>query len=179
MKIITANHTRTCHRAARLSIFAVIAALGLLATPALAASPHPKRGAHFRGRTSEGTVNGFFAPVTFTVSNSGGSLTSFRYSALGCFGAGGFQPGVDYFTRPGFIISVGKVKVSASGHFSATGAVSAHSGFGNTTTTISAVSGSFTKPTSAKGTITFSQKITGKFSQTCGPARVAFTATAH
>lgn len=178
MQSIAAGQTRTPRRAARPSTFAAIAALGLLATPAFAASAHPKRGAHFGGRTSAAPVNGFFAPVTFTVSKNGGSLIGFRYSTFGCFGSGGFRLGIDYYAHPEFIISAGKVKLS-SGRFSATGAVSAHSGFGNTTTTTSSVSGSFTKPTSAKGTITFSQKIKGKFSSTCGPAKLGFSATAR
>lgn len=115
------------------------------------------------------------SPVTFAVSGNGTTLTNFRYSSFGCFGAGGFQPGIDYYTKPQAIIKVGRVKVSKAGHFSASGAVSTYTAFGNTTKTTSKVSGSFTSAKAAKGTISFGQKVTGKFKSSCGPAVLSFT----
>lgn len=164
-------------RGARWSAVAVIVALGTLTAVAVAAKP--KHGAHFVGKTAASPVNGFNAPVTFAVSKNGRSLTNFRYSSFGCLGAGGFRPGIDYYTQPGSIIKVGAVKVSASGHFSATGAVSSYTSHGFTTTTTSSVIGSFTKANAATGSITFSQKATGAFKASCGPAAIGFTATGH
>jgi hypothetical protein len=41
------------------------------------------------------------------------------------------------------------------------------------------MTGSFTNPKAARGTITFTQKDTGKYIGTCGPATISFTAKAH
>ncbi len=166
------SHARRQSQRALATILAVIAVLVLAAT-ALAA--HPKAGARYSGFVASAPVNGFEPPVTFAVSGNGTTLTNFRYSSFGCFGAGGFQPGVDYYTKPQAIIKVGSVKVSKSGHFSAAGAVSTYTAFGNTTKTTSKVSGSFTSAKAAKGTISFGQKVTGKFKSSCGPAVLSFT----
>ncbi len=154
----------------------VLAAALSLAGVAFAAKP--AHGAHFTGRTAAEPVLGFYAPVKFTVSQNGRQLTGFSYGSFGCFGAGGFKPGVNPYTGSS-VIHIGAVKVSASGSISVNGASSTSSGFGNTTVTTVSVTGRFTKPRVATGTITFSQKITGKFNSTCGPAQIAFTASAH
>ena len=147
---------------------------------AVAIAAHPKKGAHFAGTTSLNAINGFKAPVSFTVSSNGTALTKFTYSTLGCFGAGGFRPGVNPYTQPGAIIKVGSVTVLASGHFSRTGAVAVYpSPFGVTTKTTTKVSGSFTSPKAARGTVTFTQKDTGKYRNTCGPVTISFTAKTH
>jgi hypothetical protein len=147
-----------------------------LAAAALAAKP--AHGAHFTGRTAAQPVVGFYAPVKFTVSQNGRQLTGFSYGSFGCFGAGGFRPGVNPYTG-GSIIHVGTVKVSGSGSISVSGAKSTSSGFGDTTVTTVSISGRFTKAKAATGTITFSQKVTGKFNSACGPAQIGFTASAH
>jgi hypothetical protein len=147
----------------------------MLAVTATALAAHPKAGAHFSGFSAASPINGFEPPVTFAVSGNGRTLTNFKYSTLGCFGAGGFQPGVDYFTQPQAIMKVGTVKLSKSGHFSASGALSTNTTFGNTTKTTSKVSGSFTSAKVAQGTITFSQKVMGKFKGACGPGTISFT----
>ena len=171
---------RTPHVGAhRGRIAAALAATALLASSAAALGALPKHGASFKGKIDRVVLNGFIAPVSFKVAADGKSLTGFRYSTLGCFGAGGFRPGVDYFTQPGAIIKVGTVKVTKGGHFSVTGAVSSTTSFGNKFTTTTNVSGVFTKSKAAKGTIVLSQKVTGKFSSTCGPSSITFTATAH
>jgi hypothetical protein len=154
----------------------VLAAALSLAAVAFAAKP--AHGAHFTGRTAVEPVLGFYAPVNFTVSQNGRQLTGFSYGSFGCFGAGGFKPGVNPYTGSS-VIHIGTVKVSASGGISVNGAKSTTSGFGDTTVTTVSVTGRFTKPKAATGTITFSQKITGKFNSTCGPAQIAFTASAH
>jgi hypothetical protein len=162
-------------RCTALILAALVAGLAL-SVAALAAKP--KHGAHFRGRTSASAVNGFPAPVSFTVSANGRSLVNFQYSSFGCFGAGGFRPGIDYYTKPDAIHKVGAVKVSADGRISATHSVSAFTSFGNTTTTTTSVTASFTKPNRARGSITFSQKIAGSFNSSCGPGTISFSASA-
>lgn len=166
-------------RGSRRGIVALLVAVAVLTSAAAAIAAHPKKGSHFAGTTSASAVNGFKAPVTFAISSTGKTLTKFAYSTFGCFGAGGFRPGIDYYTQPGAIINVGKVTVSRSGHFSVTGAVSVYSSHGVTTTTTTKVSGSFTSSRAAHGTIAFTQKDTGTFNSSCGPGTLSFTAKGH
>lgn len=156
----------------------VAVALAGLTMAASAIAAHPKAGSRYAGSTSASPVNGFPAPVTFTVARNGKSLLNFKFSTFGCFGAGGFRPGVDYYTQPGSIIKVGTVKLSKSGRFSVSGTVSDYSAFGDKTATTSKVVGRFAKAKLATGTITFSQKVIGKFSSSCGPGTLQFTAKA-
>ena len=157
----------------------LLVALLLLGTAATALAAHPKSGSHLSGYTSASPVNGFKAPVTFSVAPNGTALLNFKYSSFGCFGAGGFRPGVDYYTQPQSTIKVGKVSLSKSGHFSASGATNTYSAFGEKTITTTKVTGSFTSAKTATGTISFSQQISGKFTSTCGPANISFTAKGH
>jgi len=158
---------------------ALVASAALLSSSAVALGALPKHGARFTGKTNGGVVNGFVAPVSFSVAANGRSLTGFRYSSFGCFGAGGFRPGIDYYTQPESILHVGTVRVTAGGHFSVTGAVWKYTAHGNTFTTTSNVSGIFTRSKAAQGTIVISQKATGKFNASCGPSTITFTASAH
>jgi hypothetical protein len=162
--------------ARRLLVAVLVGALALTLV-AVALAARPKKGARFSGfvAVTQG-INGFKPPVKFTVSANGKSLTGFQYSTLGCFGAGGFRPGVDYYTQPDAIIKVGTVKVSGAGAFSTSGAVFTRSAHGITVKTTAAVRGTFTSPTEASGTITYSQKDTGQFKSQCGPATLDFTA---
>lgn len=156
----------------------VVGALVLtVASSALAA--HPKKGSHFKGTDSASPINGFPAPVSFAVSANGKTLSKFRFSTLGCFGAGWFRPGIDYYTQPEAIVEVGKVKVSGNGSFAVSGAAFVQSSHGVKTKTTTTVRGSFTGPSVASGTITFSQKDTGKFTSQCGPGTLTFTAKAR
>ncbi len=166
----------TIRRSALGVMSCVLAAALSLAAVAFAAKP--AHGAHFTGRTAAEPVLGFYAPVKFTVSRNGRQLTGFSYGSFGCFGAGGFKPGVNPYTGSS-VIHIGTVKVSGSGGVSVNGAKSTSSGFGDTTVTTVSMTGRFTKPKAVTGTITFSQKITGKFDSTCGPAQIGFTASAH
>ncbi len=178
MRTVTRPSPHAGRPSKRLAAIAIAAIVGL-GTAASALAAQPKSSARFAGFiTTLAPINGFKAPVTFAVSSSATTLLNFKYASFGCFGAGGFQPGVDYYTKPQATIKVGTVKVSKSGRFSAAGAVSTFTGFGQTTKTTSRVSGSFTSAKSAKGTITFSQKISGKYTSSCGPATIAFTAKA-
>ena len=155
---------------------AALACAALLAGAPSALAAHPKKGAHFSGSFSFTGINGFKAPVSFTVSKDGKKLTGLQYSTLGCFGSGGFQKGVDYYTKAGNIIKVGTVKVSASGHFSASGVVFKFTVSGFTTTTTTKVSGSFTSAKAASGTLTFAQKLSSGAS--CNSSVLSFKAKA-
>jgi len=176
MDITAPKASRPRHPLGRRAIAILIVAAAALATAATAIAAHPKRGAHFSGFSDLSAIRGFKAPVSFSVSSSGSTVLSFRYASLGCFGAGGFQPGVDYYTKPEAIVKIGTVKVSRSGRFSVSGVVSSHTGYGVTTRTTAGVSGTFTSAKTATGTISFSQQDTGKYASACGPARITFTA---
>ncbi len=154
------------------------AAALVLSAGALGAKPTPR--AHFKGRTAAPPVVGFYAPVTFTVSPDGSTLRGFTYGSLGCFGAGGFRPGVSPYTG-GAVIHVGAVRKVAPGRFAVSGARSTYKlpKYNQTTVTTVAVKVHFTKARAATGSITFSQTITGSFKGTCGPTTIGFTATGH
>jgi hypothetical protein len=159
---------------ASLAIVALACALMLAAAVALAAKP--KKGAHFSGHTSVSAVEGFRAPVTFSVSSNGRSLKGFTYGSFGCFGAGGFRPGVNPYTGNS-LVHLGAVAVSRSGKISVTGAKRSYSVAGQTTVTTVSISGEFLTAKSASGTISFSQTVTGStFKSSCGPAKVTFSA---
>jgi hypothetical protein len=157
------------------------ALLGLLLAAALpvgaSLAAKPKHRARFTGHTNRAAVEGFLAPVSFTVSSDGRSLSSFTFGTFGCFGAGGFRPGVNPYTGHS-LIDVGKLKVTASGQMSQK-ATSSYTAQGTKTTTTIAVSGRFSTPKRASGTITFSQSVTGTVTTTCGPAKETFTASAR
>jgi hypothetical protein len=146
-------------RGSRFAI-AMLACTLALAGAATALAAHPKKGAHFKGSFGFTGINGFKPPVAFTVAHDGKTLTAFTYSTLGCFGGGGFQPGVDYYTKPSAMIKVGTVKVSSSGHFSVKGVVATYTISGYTTKTTTTLSGKFTSAKAATGTLTFSQTYT-------------------
>ena len=176
MHSIVRDRSYTLGRAARRGVAVLLVGIAVLMTAVAALAAHPRKGSHFAGTTSGSPINGFTPPVTFTVSRSGKTLSRFDYSTFGCFGAGGFRPGIDYYTQPGAIIKVGTVKVSRSGHFSVTGAVFVRSSNGVTTTTTTKVSGRFTSTNAASGVMTFTQKLSGKDTSSCGPATLPFTA---
>ena len=165
----------TVRRSALAVTLGLLTAALMLAAVALAA--RPARGAHFHGHTAASPVVGFLAPVNFTVASDGRSLKGFSFGSFGCFGAGGFRPGVNPYTG-GSIIHVGTVKVSGAGAISVKGVTSSSRSFGNTTVTTVSIAGRFTKAKAATGTITFSQTISGKFSSHCGPAAIGFKASA-
>ena len=158
-----------------------VAILGLLLAVALAAgtalAAKPKQRAHFTGYTNQPAVEGFRAPVKFTVSSDGRALSNFTFGTFGCFGAGGFRPGVNPYTGNS-LIHVAKVKVTASGQISQV-ATSSYTVQGQTTTTTLTIAGRFSNPKKASGTITFSQAVTGAFHSSCGPAMRTFSASAH
>lgn len=137
----------------------LLGGIAVLAIAASAMAAHPKKGASFTGIVVGPEINGFKPPVKFKVSADGKTLTGFTYSTLGCFSAGGFRPGVDYYTKPGALIKIGVVKVSPAGRFSVSHVVSVYKGPGGSTTTTSTITGGFTSPTAVSGTVTFTQKL--------------------
>jgi hypothetical protein len=157
---------------------ALLALLCAAVFTAVAIAAKPAHGAKFTGRTSAQAIQGFFAPVNFSVSHDGKSLKSFTFGSLGCEGAGGFAPGVSPY-KNGSIIHVGTVKVSSKGAISVSGAKSKFEIQGQITTTTVAITGRFTKSKAVTGTITFSQKFGGTLDASCGPAKISFTASAH
>jgi hypothetical protein len=166
------NRTAAIRRSVLGSLIAIVCAA---AFAAVALAVKPAHGAHFTGRTSVLPINGFYAPVKFTVAQDGRSLKGFSFGSFGCFGAGGFRPGVNPYTGSS-ILHVSAVKVTDSGRFLVAGAKSRYTIAGQTTTTTIAVSGRFTGRKTATGSITFSQKVTGTATSSCGPATIQFSA---
>jgi hypothetical protein len=151
--------------------------LGLSAT-ALAA--HPKHGKRYSGFTSEPPVIGFRAPVSFKVSADGTKLLSFQYASLGCFGAGGFKPGVSPFTGAFAFKGIGTIKVAKNGSFSIKNAKTPFKVAKQTTVTTSTIIGKFKTASTATGTISFGQKFSAPHEHggACGPGKLSFTAKA-
>jgi hypothetical protein len=158
---------------------AMLACAALLAGAATALAAHPKKNAHFSGSFTFAGINGFKPAVSFDVSKDGKTVTHFTFQTLGCFGAGGFRKGVNYYAKPEAIIHVaGSLKISSSGHFSATGVVWKYTAFGQTTTTTTTLSATFTKAKAATGTVSFSQSV-AQVGASCGPTQaLAFKAKA-
>lgn len=173
----------------RTLVGAALAALIILAVAAVALAASPKKGAKFKGTLSSSAgplkYGKYSDPVTFKVSSSGTKLLSFTWGTLGCFGSGGpvtSNPYLSKYASQHF----GAISVSASGSFSApakksTYKVSGGSGsskYTSITTTTSSLTGRFTRPKVASGTITFSQSAVynGHKPTTCGPSVLTFTA---
>jgi hypothetical protein len=159
---------------------AAAVALLLLGLPAAALAATPKAGGHYKGTTGLPAVNGSKAPVTFSVSSAANRLERFKYGSLGCQGAGGFQPGVNPFTGRS-LVNVGTVHVDAKGKFSVKGATTKESVSGAVTLTITTkttVSGRFSSPSKATGTIKFTQHFaqSGVKPYSCSSPSIAFTA---
>jgi hypothetical protein len=147
------------HRKASVALLAATLTLGLAAS-ALAA--HPESGRRYRGtQTNVNPIESFSAPVSFKVSSTGKQLLHFSYGTIGCFGAGGFKPGVNPYTKSA-LIAVGPITVTGSGHFSiANSKMTYHYPTGGyTQVTKTTISGRFTTRKTATGTITFSQTLT-------------------
>ncbi len=149
----------------------------LVASALAAKAVNPKAGKSYTGTTSERPVNGFHAPVSFTVSKSGKKLLMFRYSTFGCNSAKGVTG--DPFTQPYAIKGVGTVKVKSNGSFSVKNAVSVYRALSLLTITTTSVTGKFKTAKSASGKITYSQRfrsLGGPGALPCGPKTYRFTA---
>ena len=169
------------HRKATAGLLAATLTLGLAAT---AFAAHPKPGRRYTGtQTNVNTIVGFSAPVSFKVSSTGKQLLNFSYGTIGCFGAGGFKPGVNPYTKSD-LITVGPVTVKSSGSFSFSNSkVTYHYPTGGyTQVTQTTIRGKFTNRKTATGTITYSQTLTppsGSGSTCRVTVPRTFTATTH
>jgi len=155
----------------------MIAAVSLLASALLGASAlaaSPKNGARFSGRLSTAPVEGFHAPVRFKVSSNGKLLDNFTFGSFGCFGAGGFRPGVNPYTGNS-LINAGAIKVTPNGTFSQT-KLAGYTVGGQQTSFSVTVKGRFPKHTSAAGTVMFTEQVSGSAAKCTSPA-LKFTAT--
>jgi hypothetical protein len=180
----------------RTPVAAVLAALMIAAVAATALAASPKKGAKFKGTLIDfktGTDTGpikygkFRAPVSFKVSSSGTQILGFNYGYSGCFGAGGFGNRNPYTFR-GEIKRFGSIAVSATGSFSAPATKSIDKASGGTgkakftskVTTTSSLTGKFSSPTKASGSIVFTQQdiYNGGKPTTCGPVTLTFSAKA-
>lgn len=163
-----------------LALLAAAAAMLALAATALAAHPHA--GKRYAGvLTNVDKVEGFSAPVSFRVSSTGASLVGFTYGTFGCFGAGGFAPGVNPYTGNS-LIKVASIAVAKNGSFSINASkskVSFKGEYASTTVTTTRVTGKFVTRNTATGTISFTQTETPKTGKsfTCGPSLRTFRAT--
>lgn len=158
-----------------------VAAVGALTITGTALAAHPKKSTKYGGPTSAAKFNGFRSQVTFKVSSSAKQLQNFTYQSIGCYGSGGAKPGVNYLAKPWNVHKLGTVNVSSSGSFYRHHVITRYVTGGQTTTTITTVSGAFKKAGTATGTIRFSQSIATKgapVAKPCGPVTVKFTATA-
>ena len=167
-------------RRTRTRVAALLTAALTLAVTASALAAHPKPVRKYSGTTSEQKIEGFSAPVTFSVSAGGTKLLHFSYGSLGCEGAGGFRPGVSPFTGSA-LDRVGTINVAANGHFAITNFQSTlkfKGGSQGKLVTTTAVTGTFTSASQASGQITFSQNeiLVHQKPLPCGPVTFKFKA---
>jgi hypothetical protein len=168
-------------RRGRTRVAALLTAAVTLAFAASALAAHPKAGRKYSGTTSEQKVEGFSAPVTFSVSSDATKLLHFSYGSLGCVGAGGFRPGVNPFTGSA-LDHVATIDVAANGQFAIANAKSTlkfKGGALGKLVTTAAVTGKFTSAKQASGQITFSQDeiIVHQKPLPCGPVTIKFKVT--
>ncbi len=168
--------TRTAARV-RIALAAALVLVCAAVLTATALAAKPKKHARFSGTTNTTPVEGFHAPVRFTVSSDGRSLLNFTFGSFGCFGAGGFRPNTNPYTGHS-LIDAGKLKVSSNGKFSDS-AISSYTVQGQKTTTKMTISGSFSTPKRVSGSISLSQTVVGGgVNSKCGPGGPKFTAKA-
>lgn len=150
------------------ALLALIIAIG-----ASAAQPKP---GNFTGLTSQPKYNGFHATVTFTAAAR--KLTKFTYQSAGCAGAAGLPHGVNFLGRPQNVYPVGSIKLGSNGKFSVKNATFRFHQSGNTIITKTTVTGSFSKPNQASGTISYKQQtvIPNVGTSKCDPPAFRFTA---
>ena len=165
---------RSTESSRRWTLVVLLAAALSLALTAGASAATPKKGKLYTGRTTA-SYNYFSAPVSFTVSGTGKQLLRFKWTGGGCLGLGG--PG-NAWANPEMNYKVGTIKVSRTGTFSVKKVRSTFKGSSGgtalTKVTTSTVKGHFKSAKTATGTISFTQKLTGRHA--CS-GKVNFTAT--
>jgi hypothetical protein len=147
-------------------LVAITTLAGALALAAAALAVLPKGGSHYKGKTSAPTIIGaggkkFTDPVTFTVASNSRSLTAFKFGEPSCQGSGGPPPTKNPYTASFEAAKLGGVPVAADGKFSVTKNLVVGG-----TPTATGVSGKFstnrkTHKVIAKGTLSFTQHVTG------------------
>ncbi len=159
------------------SLVIVGGSLGALVAVAAAMATAPRTGT-YKGTTSSVPVNGFNDQVSFTVAPGARQITGFAFGTLGCIGAGGFKPGVNYWLKN--LKKFSLLPLTAAEGFSGSGKTK-NTSHGFTDTLSYTVKGHFNKAgTVASGTITVSEALTGaklKVPEKCGPAPMSFRAT--
>ena len=151
-------------RRTRTRVAALLTAALTLAVTASALAAHPKPGRKYSGTTSEQKIEGFSAPVTFSVSAGATKLLHFSYGSLGSA-----------------LDRVGTINVAANGHFAITNFQSTlkfKGGSQGKLVTTTAVTGTFTSASQASGQITFSQNeiLVHQKPLPCGPVTFKFKA---
>ena len=175
---MTSTHHR--HRSARpirTTVVALLTTAVSLAVGAVALAAHPKANGQYAGRTSARKIGGFPAPVGFTVSPNGRHVLQFNYSTFACFRT--YAKGTDPYSTPTDVV-IETVPVTAAGHFAITGSKDSivYSATRQQITTTTRLTGHFTSPTSATGTIRFSRTYgpQHRTDPVCGSGTVTFTA---
>lgn len=155
---------------------AVVSAGALTLTgTAFAAAVHPHANKKYDGSTSEAKTNGKKPKVTFKTSKNAKQLLNFTYQTAGCFTTVGTGT-----TGGPAKQDLGTINVGHSGAFSRKNVTTKSTSGLTQINTISTVSGHFKNATTAVGTITFTQKVSGKgvpLTKPCGPVKVSFKAT--
>jgi hypothetical protein len=140
------------------------------ASASAAVAALPRAGVRFTGPTSAKVVNGFGDTVTFVAGAK--SLKGFSFGTLGCFGYGTFPTGVDPYATS--LAQLTAVPMNAKGTFSVTSARASYNGGDTATKLLVTVTGRFSSPGMAKGTISIME--TGRNGGSCGPVKMTFTA---
>jgi hypothetical protein len=172
------HHHRRSARPIRTTLVVLITTAASLAAGAVALAARPKANGQYAGRTSARKIGGFPAPAGFTVSANGRHVLQFNYSTFACFQT--YPRGTDPYSTPTDVV-IESMPVTAAGHFSITRSADRII-YGSTghpaLTTTTRLSGRFTSPTSATGTITFSRTFGPQHRKdpVCGSGTVTFTA---
>lgn len=162
---------RSCLRAAVGGTLAALLIVGV------AAAASPKADGSYVGRTSAAKIDGYAPSVSFVVSANGRRVLDFSYASFACFTT--YAKGTNPFSTGTYgVIASMRVR---GGRFSISGAknrITYDYGAKPTLTTITKLSGHFTSPTAARGTITFSRtyKTPHGRASVCGSGTVTFTA---
>ena len=138
-------------------LFIALVLTTALTVVAVAAAAVPRVGVRFNGLTNAKKVNGFNDNVTFLIGTH--SLKGFSFGTLGCFGYGTFPVGVDPYATS--LAQIKPVPVTAKGTFAVTSAPATWSGGDANTKLLVSVTGQFSAPNSATGTITVTEKANG------------------
>jgi len=160
---------------------AIVVAILTLVTAGAAVAATPLGGKKYAGTTSQ-KVNGYAAPVKFTVSGNRKQLRGFQYGDVGCFVS--IIPAGNPYLQAAWVHRIGTIAVS-KGTFSIKNVKTVYSvtvaGGKLRTVTTTTVSGTFKTAKKATGKITLFQSQTAPGLNHSCPKVVTrtFTATTH